>query len=158
MRMVGVARDALGMHLDGRTRLSVKSPSAILCRTQELLWMGKCRQTIDHCAPNGAGALEAPEIDEETDKESYPYRVFRDELTAFTRVLVVRDGEGATRKFVKITVQFPNFARAKWRYDYVSSLGAPHYENAHAIASKISTSALVKTALCGRRHHSFQVI
>ncbi|KAF8343288.1 hypothetical protein F5887DRAFT_343436 [Amanita rubescens] len=91
--------------------------------------MGKCRQTIDHCAPNGAGALEAPEIDEETDKESY--RVFRDELTAFTQVLaqlVVRDGERATRRFVKIAVK-----------------GAPHYENAHAIASKIS--ALVKTAL-----------
>ncbi|KAF8344776.1 hypothetical protein F5887DRAFT_1283104 [Amanita rubescens] len=83
---------------------------------------------------NGAGALdsEAPEIDEETDKESY--RVFRDELTEFTQdlaQLVVRDGEGAT-KFVKITVK-----------------GAPRYENAHAIASKISTSALVKTALYG---------
>ncbi len=56
---------------------------------------------------NGAGALdsEAPEIDEETDKESY--RVFRDELTEFTQdlaQLVVRDGEGAT-KFVKITVK-----------------------------------------------------
>ena len=54
---------------------------------------------------NGAGALEAPEIDEETDGESY--RVFRDELTVFTQdlaQLVVRDGEGAT-KFVKITVK-----------------------------------------------------
>jgi glutamate N-acetyltransferase/amino-acid N-acetyltransferase len=57
---------------------------------------------------NGAGALDSesqPEIDEETDKESY--RVFRDELTAFTQdlaQLVVRDGEGAT-KFVKITVK-----------------------------------------------------
>ncbi|KAF8344780.1 hypothetical protein F5887DRAFT_1202007 [Amanita rubescens] len=104
------------------------------------LWMGKCRQTINHCAPNGAGALKAPEIDEETDKESY--RVFRDELTTFTQVLAqlaVRDGERATRKFVKIAVK-----------------GAPHYENAHAIASNIS--ALVKTALYGHRHHSFQVI
>ncbi|KAH6910507.1 hypothetical protein BKA70DRAFT_1463439 [Coprinopsis sp. MPI-PUGE-AT-0042] len=45
--------------------------------------------------------------------------------------LVVRDGEGAT-KFVTVTVK-----------------GAPTYHDAHAIASKISTSALVKTALYG---------
>ena len=55
---------------------------------------------------NGAGVeWDAPEIDEATDKESY--RLFRDELTAFTQdlaQLVVRDGEGAT-KFVKITVK-----------------------------------------------------
>lgn len=81
---------------------------------------------------NGAGAVAAPEIDEETDGEAYA--AFRDELTAFAQdlaQLVVRDGEGAT-KFVMMTVK-----------------GAPSYENAHAIASKISTSALVKTALYG---------
>ena len=45
--------------------------------------------------------------------------------------LVVRDGEGAT-KFVTVTVE-----------------GAPTYKDAHAVASRISTSALVKTALFG---------
>ncbi|KAF8961964.1 arginine biosynthesis protein ArgJ [Flammula alnicola] len=45
--------------------------------------------------------------------------------------LVVRDGEGAT-KFVTVTVK-----------------GAPTYKDAHNIASRISTSALVKTALYG---------
>lgn len=81
---------------------------------------------------NGAGAVEAPEIDEETDKEGY--EVFKDELTLFMQdlaQLVVRDGEGAT-KFVTVTVK-----------------GAPSYRDAHGIASKISTSALVKTALYG---------
>lgn len=80
---------------------------------------------------NGAGAVDVPEIDE---GDGEAFRVFRDELTAFTQdlaQLVVRDGEGAT-KFVKITVK-----------------GAPGYDNAHAVASKISTSALVKTALYG---------
>ena len=81
---------------------------------------------------NGAAAVEAPEIDEEADGEAF--RVFRDALTAFAQdlaQLVVRDGEGAT-KFVSVTVS-----------------GAPSYEHAHAVASKISTSALVKTALYG---------
>jgi len=45
--------------------------------------------------------------------------------------LVVRDGEGAT-KFVTISVE-----------------DASTYEDAHAVASRISTSALVKTALYG---------
>ena len=54
---------------------------------------------------NGAAALEADEIDEETNRAAY--LVFRDELTAFTQELaqlVVRDGEGAT-KFVAVTVK-----------------------------------------------------
>ncbi|KZP14549.1 arginine biosynthesis bifunctional protein ARG7 [Athelia psychrophila] len=62
------------------------------------------------------------------------YEVFRDELTGFAAELaqlVVRDGEGAT-KFVTVSVH-----------------EAPSYADAHAIASKISTSALVKTALYG---------
>ncbi|KAK0220949.1 hypothetical protein EDD85DRAFT_268051 [Armillaria nabsnona] len=86
---------------------------------------------------NGAAASDgtgnyADEIDEETDKESY--EVFKQELTAFAidlAKLVVRDGEGAT-KFVTVTVK-----------------GAATYEDAHKIASRISTSALVKTALYG---------
>ncbi|THV02167.1 arginine biosynthesis protein ArgJ [Dendrothele bispora CBS 962.96] len=82
---------------------------------------------------NGASAPDgAPEIDEKTDKEAY--EVFRKELTDFAidlAKLVVRDGEGAT-KFVTVTVK-----------------GAPTYEDAHRIASRISTSALVKTALYG---------
>jgi len=72
------------------------------------------------------------EIDEETDKEGY--EVFKQELTKFTidlAKLVVRDGEGAT-KFVTVTVK-----------------GAPTYEDAHKVASRVSTSALVKTALYG---------
>ncbi|CAE6471970.1 hypothetical protein ACGC1H_003829 [Rhizoctonia solani] len=74
----------------------------------------------------------APEIDEETHPEEY--RQFRDELTSFATELaslVVRDGEGAT-KFVTVTVE-----------------GAPTYEDAHKVASTISTSALVKCALYG---------
>nr|GAT42979.1 ornithine acetyltransferase [Mycena chlorophos] len=81
---------------------------------------------------NGAAAPNAVEIDESTDKEAYD--VFKAELTAFAidlAQLVVRDGEGAT-KFVTVNVK-----------------GAPTYEDAHRIASRISTSALVKTALYG---------
>ncbi|EKM82222.1 hypothetical protein AGABI1DRAFT_112297 [Agaricus bisporus var. burnettii JB137-S8] len=85
---------------------------------------------------NGAAAPirdgRAHEIDEETDRDSY--EIFKKELTDFAvdlAQLVVRDGEGAT-KFVAVKVQ-----------------GAPNYKDAHAIASKISTSALVKTALYG---------
>ncbi|KIK03993.1 hypothetical protein K443DRAFT_676312 [Laccaria amethystina LaAM-08-1] len=78
------------------------------------------------------GAAKGPLIDEETDKEAY--EVFKKELTDFAAdlaQLVVRDGEGAT-KFVTVTVK-----------------GAPSYRDAHNIASRISTSALVKTALYG---------
>jgi len=85
---------------------------------------------------NGAAAPldggKVTEIDYETDKEGY--EVFRQALTDFAidlAKLVVRDGEGAT-KFVTVTVK-----------------GAPSYKDAHSIASKISTSALVKTALYG---------
>ncbi|KAK7030751.1 arginine biosynthesis bifunctional protein ArgJ, mitochondrial [Favolaschia claudopus] len=72
------------------------------------------------------------EIDEETDKEGY--EIFKTELTQFAAELaqlVVRDGEGAT-KFVTVNVK-----------------GAPSYEVAHQVASRISTSALVKTAFYG---------
>lgn len=82
---------------------------------------------------NGAAATKGqPEIDETTDKEAYEQ--FRDELTSFAAELaqlVVRDGEGAT-KFVTVSVE-----------------GATCYEDAHKIAARISTSALVKTALFG---------
>jgi len=80
---------------------------------------------------NGASGMEK-EIDEKTDPEAF--EVFRDELTSFATELaqlVVRDGEGAT-KFVTVSVE-----------------GAPTYEDAHRIASTISTSALVKCALFG---------
>ncbi|KAJ7432645.1 hypothetical protein B0H11DRAFT_2379280 [Mycena galericulata] len=84
---------------------------------------------------NGAAAAKSGqvvEIDEETDKEGY--EIFKTELTQFAvqlAQLVVRDGEGAT-KFVTVNVK-----------------GAPTYEDAHRIASRVSTSALVKTALYG---------
>ncbi|KAF8875961.1 arginine biosynthesis protein ArgJ [Gymnopilus junonius] len=80
---------------------------------------------------NGA-ASNGKIIDEETDTEGY--EIFKKELTDFAAdlaKLVVRDGEGAT-KFVTVTVK-----------------GAPSYRDAHNIASRISTSALVKTALYG---------
>ncbi|KAF8069042.1 hypothetical protein FPV67DRAFT_1415086 [Lyophyllum atratum] len=83
-------------------------------------------------AAPGLEGREVREIDEETDGEGY--EVFKRELTAFAvdlAKLVVRDGEGAT-KFVTVTVK-----------------GAPTYKDAHSIASRISTSALVKTALYG---------
>lgn len=78
---------------------------------------------------NGASGMK--EIDDVTSPE---YTKFRDELTDFAAELaqlVVRDGEGAT-KFVTVNVR-----------------GALTYEDAHQVASKISTSALVKTALYG---------
>ncbi|KAI0272378.1 arginine biosynthesis bifunctional protein ARG7 [Gloeopeniophorella convolvens] len=82
---------------------------------------------------NGAGAEEgAEEIDAARDPAAYVE--FRDGLTEFMQELaqlVVRDGEGAT-KFVTISVD-----------------GAATFEDAHKVASKISTSALVKTALYG---------
>ncbi|KAJ7695189.1 arginine biosynthesis bifunctional protein ARG7 [Mycena rosella] len=84
---------------------------------------------------NGAAAAnggQVVEIDQETDKEGY--EIFKTELTAFAvelAQLVVRDGEGAT-KFVTVNVK-----------------GAPTFEDAHRIASRVSTSALVKTALYG---------
>ncbi|KAF8160017.1 hypothetical protein B0H34DRAFT_426378 [Crassisporium funariophilum] len=81
---------------------------------------------------NGAAAPKGFVIDEETNKDAY--EVFKTELTDFAAdlaKLVVRDGEGAT-KFVTVTVK-----------------GAPTYRDAHNIASRISTSALVKTALYG---------
>ncbi|KAF9244204.1 arginine biosynthesis ArgJ [Melanogaster broomeanus] len=85
---------------------------------------------------NGAGVdastTKITEIDESTDSESYI--AFRDHLTSFATdlaKLVVRDGEGAT-KFVGICVE-----------------NAATYADAHRVASTISTSALVKTALYG---------
>ncbi|KAF9479260.1 Arginine biosynthesis bifunctional protein ArgJ beta chain [Pholiota conissans] len=81
---------------------------------------------------NGAASNGTPVIDEETNPDAYD--VFKRELTTFAAdlaKLVVRDGEGAT-KFVTVTVK-----------------GAPSYRDAHNIASRISTSALVKTALYG---------
>ncbi|KAJ7918957.1 hypothetical protein B0H13DRAFT_2231048 [Mycena leptocephala] len=85
---------------------------------------------------NGAAAAskdgQVVEIDEETDARGY--EIFKTELTQFAMELaqlVVRDGEGAT-KFVTINVK-----------------GASTYEVAHRVASRISTSALAKTAFYG---------
>ncbi|KAG8990222.1 hypothetical protein FRB94_013640 [Tulasnella sp. JGI-2019a] len=82
------------------------------------------------CFANGANEME--EIDQGKDEEAYMR--FRDELTSFAvdlAKLVVLDGEGAT-KFVTVTVE-----------------GATSYEDAHKIASTVSTSSLVKCALYG---------
>ncbi|GAA5938286.1 hypothetical protein JCM10213_003255 [Rhodosporidiobolus nylandii] len=79
---------------------------------------------------NGASGIA--EISEKGTPEEFVR--FREELTSFAAELaqlVVRDGEGA-EKFVKVTVQ-----------------GAPTYAGAHRIASTVSTSSLVKTALHG---------
>ncbi|EAU89919.1 arginine biosynthesis ArgJ [Coprinopsis cinerea okayama7 len=78
------------------------------------------------------GAASSSIIDEDATPQAY--EAFKQELTTFAAdlaKLVVRDGEGAT-KFVTVTVK-----------------GAPSYKDAHSIASRISTSALVKTALYG---------
>ncbi|KAL5536902.1 ECM42 [Sanghuangporus sanghuang] len=88
---------------------------------------------------NGAGVpgtdqLGAATIDLKEGNESEAFVQFRDALTSFAAELaqlVVRDGEGAT-KFVTVTVE-----------------EAATYADAHATASRISTSALVKTALYG---------
>ncbi|KAH9921699.1 arginine biosynthesis bifunctional protein ArgJ beta chain [Epithele typhae] len=88
--------------------------------------------TIVLMANGAATSANEAEIDEATDPEAF--EMFKQELTMFAAdlaQLVVRDGEGAT-KFVTVTVD-----------------GAPTYEDAHAVASRISTSALVKTALFG---------
>lgn len=84
---------------------------------------------------NGAAASssETPLVIDETATPE-AYETFKQELTDFAAglaQLVVRDGEGAT-KFVTVTVK-----------------NAPNYSSAHRIASRISTSALVKTALYG---------
>ncbi|CAL1715342.1 unnamed protein product [Somion occarium] len=81
---------------------------------------------------NGAAAEGSAEIDEQADPEAF--ELFKQELTTFAidlAQLVVRDGEGAT-KFVTVSVD-----------------GATSYADAHKVASRISTSALVKTALFG---------
>lgn len=75
-------------------------------------------------------------VGEEITPSSHPaeYAEFTSTLTSFCEELahlIVRDGEGA-EKFVEINVR-----------------NAPTYEHAHAIASSISTSALVKCALHG---------
>ncbi|KAJ8462396.1 hypothetical protein ONZ51_g10935 [Trametes cubensis] len=88
--------------------------------------------TVIVLANGAATAAEEPEIDEERDPAAF--ETFKQELTSFAAdlaQLVVRDGEGAT-KFVTVTVE-----------------GAPTYKDAHSVASRISTSALVKTALFG---------
>ncbi|GJJ11396.1 hypothetical protein Clacol_005629 [Clathrus columnatus] len=78
------------------------------------------------------GAAGGVEIDEH--RTPNEFKQFRDELTKFAvelAQLVVRDGEGAT-KFVTVSIK-----------------GASSFEDAHRVASTISTSALVKTALFG---------
>ncbi|KAH9000138.1 arginine biosynthesis bifunctional protein ArgJ beta chain [Lactarius akahatsu] len=88
--------------------------------------------TVVLFANGAADAGGGGEIDETRDRAAFVR--FRDGLTEFMQELaqlVVRDGEGAT-KFVTVSVE-----------------GASSYEDAHKIASKISTSALVKTALYG---------
>ncbi|TFK18633.1 Arginine biosynthesis bifunctional protein ArgJ beta chain [Coprinopsis marcescibilis] len=83
---------------------------------------------------NGAASSSSslPVIDYQNTPELF--NAFQQHLTTFASdlaQLVVRDGEGAT-KFVTVSV-----------------VGAPSYRDAHSIASRISTSALVKTALYG---------
>ncbi|CAG8630425.1 11455_t:CDS:2, partial [Dentiscutata erythropus] len=82
---------------------------------------------------NGAAASDQGKMI--NDVKGQDYLQFRDDLTNFAAdlaKLVVRDGEGAT-KFVTIHVK-----------------GAPTFSDAKKVASTISTSALVKTALFGQ--------
>ena len=105
---------------------------------------------------NGAAEEESgtTEIDEARDPAAFA--CFRDGLTEFMQELaqlVVRDGEGAT-KFVTISVEVrfwqpqTHILSLKSAF-FIYLQGARSYEDAHKIASKISTSALVKTALYG---------
>lgn len=87
-------------------------------------------------APLSSSSSNPLKAGEEISAASHPeaYAQFTAELTSFCAEmahLIVRDGEGA-EKFVEIKVT-----------------GAPTYAHAHAIASSISTSALVKCALHG---------
>ena len=104
---------------------------------------------------NGAGAASHPsattveEIDEESDKGSY--EIFKEELTAFAvdlAKLVVRDGEGAT-KFVTLAVDVSIRVFMFGGVILIVMQGAHTYSDTHKVASRISTSALVKTALYG---------
>lgn len=84
-------------------------------------------------AAQGKDSLSAGQ---ELSRESHPeeFAAFVEQLTSFCTEmahLIVRDGEGA-EKFVQVHVK-----------------GAPSFADAHAIASSISTSALVKCALHG---------
>lgn len=87
---------------------------------------------------NGAASPQRSKLSESntiTDPESEDYKVMSQILTTFAQrlsQLVVRDGEGAT-KFICVTVR-----------------NAPTYSDAHAIASTIARSPLVKTALYGK--------
>ncbi|KAI9760192.1 MAG: translocon subunit [Chaenotheca gracillima] len=91
--------------------------------------------TNDTVAILANGAAAPPRTQPITSPSSPDYTSFQTTLTSFARDLshlVVRDGEGAT-KFVTIRVG-----------------AAPSYEVAHAVASSIARSPLVKTALYGR--------
>lgn len=83
-------------------------------------------------APSLDGEVPKGEITQQSDPEEYAS--FVQHLTSFCKEmahLIVRDGEGA-EKFVEIRVR-----------------NTPTFADAHAIASSISTSALVKCALHG---------
>lgn len=105
--------------------------------------------TIVVLANGAAAASDTKAIDEHADPEAFA--TFREELKDFAielAQLVVRDGEGAT-KFVTVTVK----VRSSFHRSVISGeqqfQGAPTYEDAHKVASRVSTSALVKTALYG---------
>ena len=87
-----------------------------------------------------------------TSADSAEFATFQQELTNFAAELaqlVVRDGEGAT-KFVTVSVQVGVLVLPLLCImNSIFNQGAPTYEDAHKVASAISTSALVKTALYG---------
>lgn len=96
---------------------------------------------------NGASGMT-----EITSADSADFATFQQELTSFAAELaqlVVRDGEGAT-KFVTVDVQVRLLVLPLlFIMNFIFNQGAPTYEDAHKVASAISTSALVKTALYG---------
>ncbi|EPQ28544.1 uncharacterized protein PFL1_03848 [Pseudozyma flocculosa PF-1] len=97
-----------------------------------LLANGLAPRSSSSAASGGEQVKPGDEITEASHPQSY--EAFKRELTDFCKEiahLIVRDGEGA-EKFVEIKVK-----------------NAPSYETAHAIASSISTSSLVKCALHG---------
>ncbi|CAG8487883.1 9673_t:CDS:2 [Paraglomus occultum] len=144
-RMAGISKGAGMIHPNMATLLSfiatdaAVSPTALRAalkyavdRSFNSITIDGDMSTNDTLAIFANGASGGTEIRDERGEE---YLNFRDSLTEFAAELaklVVRDGEGAT-KFVTVRVK-----------------NASTYEEAKQIASTISTSSLVKTALYGQ--------
>lgn len=92
------------------------------------------------------GAASPPGAKNVSDEE---LKIFEEAVTMLAQELaqlIVRDGEGAT-KFVTVHVKVSSWQQP-WTLLRLSQ-GAATYGDAHTLASRISASALVKTAFYG---------